>query len=122
MSEITSALPRLLRAPALDVAAPAGRLYRAARGWLIPAALVALVAGGFVAGLALRQRAALAAARCWRPAWRLTLSGELPRNVEVSFLRALAGLVVGGGIGFALGLANGAVPLSERADRLDACR
>jgi sulfonate transport system permease protein len=39
--------------------------------------------------------------------WRLTLSGELPRNLGVSALRALAGLAVGGGIGFALGLANG---------------
>jgi sulfonate transport system permease protein len=47
-------------------------------------------------------------------AWRLTLSGELPRNVEISFLRAIAGLVVGGGIGFVLGLANGLSDLSER--------
>ncbi len=39
--------------------------------------------------------------------------GELPRNVGVSFLRAMAGLVVGGGIGFALGLATGCRPLSE---------
>jgi sulfonate transport system permease protein len=46
--------------------------------------------------------------------WRLTLSGELQRNVEISFLRAIAGLVVGGGIGFALGLANGLSSLCER--------
>jgi sulfonate transport system permease protein len=46
--------------------------------------------------------------------WRLSLSGELPRNIEISFLRAIAGLVVGGGIGFALGLANGLSDLSER--------
>ena len=45
-------------------------------------------------------------------AWRLTLSGELPENVWVSFLRAIAGLVVGGGIGFAFGLANGLSRLS----------
>jgi sulfonate transport system permease protein len=44
--------------------------------------------------------------------WRLTLSGELPENVWVSFLRAIAGLVVGGGIGFAFGLANGLSRLS----------
>ena len=49
-----------------------------------------------------------------RAAVRLTSSGELPRNVEVSFLRALAGLAVGGGIGFALGLANGLSGLSEK--------
>ena len=46
-------------------------------------------------------------------AWRLTLSGELERNVWVSFLRAMAGLVVGGGIGLALGLLNGLFRLSE---------
>jgi sulfonate transport system permease protein len=45
---------------------------------------------------------------------RLTASGELFTNVEISFLRALAGLAVGGSIGFALGLANGLSPLSER--------
>ena len=41
-------------------------------------------------------------------------SGELPRNIWVSFLRAVAGLVVGGGIGFAFGLANGLSRLSDR--------
>jgi sulfonate transport system permease protein len=45
--------------------------------------------------------------------WRLTLSGELPRNMWVSFWRAFVGFVIGGGIGFALGLANG---LSRRSD------
>ena len=45
-------------------------------------------------------------------AWRLTLSGELPRNLGVSALRALAGLLVGGGIGLALGLLNGLSQLS----------
>jgi len=39
--------------------------------------------------------------------WRLTLSGELLANAEASTARALAGLVVGGSIGFALGLING---------------
>jgi sulfonate transport system permease protein len=46
--------------------------------------------------------------------WRLTLTGELPRNIWVSFLRAMAGLAVGGGIGFALGLANGVSKWSDR--------
>lgn len=45
--------------------------------------------------------------------WRLTLSGELPQNIGVSFLRACAGLLVGGSIGFAFGLANGLSKLSE---------
>jgi sulfonate transport system permease protein len=38
---------------------------------------------------------------------RLTLSGELLVNAGVSAARAFAGLVVGGSIGFVLGLANG---------------
>ncbi len=47
-------------------------------------------------------------------AWTLTRSGELPHHMGVSFLRATAGLAVGGGIGFALGLANGLSSLSDR--------
>ena len=47
-----------------------------------------------------------------KAAVRLTRSGELPENAWVSFLRAIAGLIVGGGIGFALGLANGLSRLS----------
>jgi sulfonate transport system permease protein len=48
-------------------------------------------------------------------AWRLTLTGELPVNVGISFLRAMAGLVVGGAIGLGFGFANG---LSKVSDRL----
>ena len=39
--------------------------------------------------------------------WRLTLTGELPYNIAVSSCRAVGGLLLGGGIGFLLGLANG---------------
>jgi len=46
--------------------------------------------------------------------YRLLLSGELARNVWVSFLRAIIGLAIGGSIGFALGLANGVSRRSER--------
>lgn len=42
-----------------------------------------------------------------RAAYRLSANGELLTNMEVSTLRALAGLVVGGGIGLAFGVANG---------------
>ena len=47
-----------------------------------------------------------------RAAVRLTMSGELIANVWISFLRAAGGFIVGGGIGFALGLANGLSRLS----------
>ncbi len=41
-------------------------------------------------------------------------SGQLPRDIAVSGARALAGLVVGGSIGFLLGIANGVSKLSEQ--------
>jgi sulfonate transport system permease protein len=46
--------------------------------------------------------------------WQLTRSGELARNVGISAWRAAVGFIIGGGIGFALGLLNGLSDLSER--------
>ena len=46
--------------------------------------------------------------------WRLAITGALAQNVWISFLRAMAGLVVGGGIGFIFGFANGLSDLSEK--------
>src|ERR1700712_4046885 len=46
--------------------------------------------------------------------WQTTISGQLPRDIVVSAGRALAGLFVGGSIGFLLGIANGVSRLSER--------
>jgi len=40
-------------------------------------------------------------------AWTLTLSGELFVNLGASFQRAIIGTVIGGGLGFALGILNG---------------
>ena len=42
-----------------------------------------------------------------------TSTGELPADIGASTLRALSGLVVGGSIGFALGLLNGVSKLSH---------
>jgi sulfonate transport system permease protein len=111
MTEI--ALSGASRQARAAVKQPLGRLARAGAGWLIPAALIAfwqaLSSAGFLSDSVLPSPFAVLAA-----GWRLTLTGELPRNVEVSFLRALGGLVVGGGIGFAFGLANGLSSLSEQ--------
>ncbi|RVU19826.1 ABC transporter permease subunit [Methylobacterium oryzihabitans] len=80
--------------------------------WLLPLGVVAVWqaagAAGLIPGQIMPTPAEVAEA-----GWRLGRTGELWTNLGVSFLRALAGLVVGGGIGFALGLANG---LSRTAD------
>jgi sulfonate transport system permease protein len=83
-------------------------------GWILPA-LVILAwqfcsSLGWIVDTVMPSPAAVGAA-----AWRLTLSGELPQNLGVSALRALTGLVVGGGIGLALGLLNGLSRLSFSA-------
>lgn len=49
-----------------------------------------------------------------RAAIRLTLSGQLFADVLVSAGRALTGLLIGGGIGFLLGLLNGMFTRSEK--------
>ncbi|MGC2782684.1 MAG: aliphatic sulfonate ABC transporter permease SsuC [Roseiarcus sp.] len=83
-------------------------------GWVLPALILvawqAASSFGWITDAVLPSPNAVAQA-----AWRLTLSGELPQNLGVSALRALAGLVVGGGIGLALGLLNGLSRLSFSA-------
>jgi sulfonate transport system permease protein len=80
--------------------------------WLVPALIVAtwqaLSSVGLASPALLPSPVAVVEA-----AWRLTLTGELPQNVGVSFLRAMAGLLVGGAIGFGFGLANGLSRLSD---------
>ncbi|MCV3767830.1 aliphatic sulfonate ABC transporter permease SsuC [Rhizobium sp. TRM95796] len=46
--------------------------------------------------------------------WATTLSGDLPHDIAVSAARAVAGLLVGGSIGFLLGILNGVSRLSEQ--------
>ncbi len=84
-----------------------------ATGWIVPLLILAAWQGGCSTGL-LSANAMPSPWQVAQAGWRLTLSGELPGNIEVSFLRALAGLVVGGGVGFAFGLANGLWSLSHR--------
>ncbi|TPK90977.1 MULTISPECIES: ABC transporter permease subunit [unclassified Mesorhizobium] len=81
-------------------------------GWLLPAAIIAgweiASRAGLIPANVLPAPSAVAEAF-----WRLTLSGELIRNIGVSTLRALSGFAIGGSIGFALGLANGLSTLSR---------
>jgi len=113
MSETISTLPRAVRTLSLPWRGDLSRLYATATGWIVPALLLiawqATASLGWLPDSVLPSPAAVLAA-----GWRLTLTGELPRNIEVSFLRALAGLVVGGGIGFVLGLSNGLYRLCDQ--------
>jgi sulfonate transport system permease protein len=112
MSETVTTLSRLGAPQKFLRFEPARRLASSAAGWLAPAMLIAVWQLsswlGWLPNSVLPSPYAVIAA-----GWRLTLTGELPLNIEVSFLRAVAGLLVGGGIGFAFGLANGLSRLSE---------
>jgi hypothetical protein len=81
--------------------------------WFVPLLIItvwqAACSFGVLADSVLPSPAAVVAA-----GWHLTLSGDLPRNMEISLLRAITGLAVGGGIGFAFGLANGLSKISDR--------
>lgn len=45
---------------------------------------------------------------------KLAETGELFRNISISAARAISGFIVGGSIGFALGLLNGISPVAEK--------
>src|SRR3984957_2460801 len=80
--------------------------------WLVPLlVLLAWQAGsdlGVIQANVLPAPSAVAAV-----GWHLARSGELWTNIEVSAARALLGFAIGGGIGFAFGMANGLSSLSE---------
>jgi sulfonate transport system permease protein len=82
--------------------------------WLLPIAIIVvwqlLSSIGFISARVLPAPTDVALA-----GWKLLLSGELIRNIWVSFWRAIVGFVIGAGIGFTLGLANG---LSRQSERL----
>ena len=88
------------------------RLHANAIGWVLP---VLVIAGWEIASRAgvMPANVLPAPSAVAEAFWRLTLSGELIRNIGVSTLRALSGFAIGGSIGFALGLANGLSTLSR---------
>ncbi|SHL26479.1 sulfonate transport system permease protein [Bradyrhizobium lablabi] len=102
---VVEILPRVrrLRLPRADGLIP----------WIVPLAIVLIWQIACEAGL-VSARVLPAPSDVALAAWKLSLSGELARNIWVSFWRAAAGLVIGGGIGFAFGLANGLSQLSNR--------
>jgi sulfonate transport system permease protein len=93
MSLIES-LPRIctLRLPRADGLVP----------WIVPLAIILIwqvaCVTGFVSARVLPAPSDVALA-----GWKLLLSGELVRNIWVSFWRASVGFLIGGSIGFAFG-------------------
>ena len=81
--------------------------------YLVPVAIVALwqlgCSVGWISSRIMPSPADVASAF-----WMTTISGQLPEDVLVSAGRAFAGLLVGGSIGFLLGIANGVSKLSEQ--------
>ncbi|MEJ1161481.1 ABC transporter permease subunit [Prosthecomicrobium sp. N25] len=82
--------------------------------YALPAAVIALWQVGSSLGL-ISDRVLPAPTDVVAAGWRLALSGELLANARSSAARAVSGLLIGGTIGFGLGLANG---LSRASDRL----
>ncbi|WYX61437.1 aliphatic sulfonate ABC transporter permease SsuC [Achromobacter xylosoxidans] len=80
--------------------------------WLVPALVLGLwqlaAQAGWLSSRILPAPSAAAAA-----AWSLAVSGELWQHVRISALRALWGLLLGGGLGLALGLLNGSSRTAE---------
>ncbi|MBN8997945.1 MAG: aliphatic sulfonate ABC transporter permease SsuC [Rhizobiales bacterium] len=79
---------------------------RSLSGWILPAVVLlgweGLCRVGYIPANVLPAPSAVAVAF-----WRVVVSGELARNLSVSFWRAGIGFLIGGAIGFAFGLANG---------------
>lgn len=74
--------------------------------WCVPVLLIAIWQLSSVMG-ALESRILPAPTAVLSAFWQLLQSGELWQHVQVSAGRALLGLLIGGGLGLALGLLNG---------------
>jgi len=88
------------------------RLPSAVLPFVLPLAIVALWQAAASFGW-ISTRLMPAPSDVARALWERTLTGELPADVGASTVRALSGLLVGGSIGFALGLINGVSKLSH---------
>ncbi|HEY6832463.1 MAG TPA: aliphatic sulfonate ABC transporter permease SsuC [Pseudolabrys sp.] len=96
----------------MSVAERSGR-FGALTQWALPVAIIAVWQILSSDGL-IPLRVLPAPSDVVLAGWKLLLSGELLRNMWVSFWRASVGFAIGGSIGFVLGLANGLSRTSER--------
>src|SRR5271168_904398 len=81
--------------------------------WIAPLALIVVWQAACTTGL-MSARVLPAPSAVALAGWKLLLSGELARNISVSFWRAGTGFIIGGSIGFGFGLANGLSQLSSK--------
>jgi sulfonate transport system permease protein len=81
--------------------------------WIVPLALILVWQAACTTGL-MSARVLPAPSAVALAGWKLLLSGELGRNISVSFWRAGVGFIIGGSIGFGFGLANGLSQLSNK--------
>ena len=81
--------------------------------WIVPVVLViaweAAAQSGLLSARLLPAPSSIAVA-----GWDALISGVLLHHAWTSFQRALIGLAIGGGIGFALGVVTGAFPVAEK--------
>jgi sulfonate transport system permease protein len=82
-------------------------------GWIVPALLIVLWEIAARLG-GIPPHVLPAPSDVVTAGWKLLASGQLTENIWISSLRAGSGFLIGGGIGFALGLANGLSSLSEK--------
>jgi sulfonate transport system permease protein len=80
--------------------------------WFVPVAILLLWQLSSALGL-LRSQVLPAPTAVAAAAWHLARTGELWTHIGISAWRALVGFTIGGGIGFALGIANGLSSWSE---------
>ena len=96
--------------PANQVSA---RVLRSFVPWLVPALIIViwqfLSMRGIIAARVLPAPLSVAEA-----GWKLLTEGNLLRDVAISARRAFIGLLIGGSIGFLLGLINGFFPWGAR--------
>ncbi len=90
------------------------RVSRAVEPWLLPLALLFLWEALCRLGL-VSTRVLPAPSTVLLAGWQMAASGELARDLGISAARAGLGFLIGGSLGFALGLMNG---VSETAARL----
>lgn len=103
---LVAELPKPIRRPALPVAGRFRLDGRKLLPFLLPVTVVLVWQLAASAGW-ISNRLMPAPLDVVRAFWAKLISGELALNIGVSGARALAGLAVGGTIGFLLGLANG---------------